>query len=433
MISSRERVKLALNHQEPDRIPLDLGGSSVTGMHVSTVYLLRQALRLDPPATPVKVIDPYQMLGEIKPDLIAALGVDVVPLRSAKTSFGFRNEGWRPWTTFDGTPVLVPAAFNTVPEADGSLLMYPEGDKSAPPSGKMPAGGWYFDAIIRQEPIDDERLNVEDNLAEFGPIADEDLAYYRCEAERLYTETDKAILASFPGLSFGDIARVPGISLKHPKGIRDIAEWYMSILTRADYVYKIFERQCDIALKNLAKLYGVVGDRVTAVLVTGADFGAQMGPFIAPKSYRELYKPIHKRVNDWIHQHTAWKTFIHSCGSVTAFIPDWIEAGFDILNPVQCAAANMDPTMLKREFGDQITFWGGGVDTQHTLPFGTPAAVRAEVRERIKIFAPGGGFVFNTIHNVQPQIPIANVLALYETVRDYGAYQFQNSLPMVAE
>ena len=156
MISSRERVKLALNHQEPDRIPLDLGGSSVTGMHVSTVYLLRQALGLDPPATPVKVIDPYQMLGEIKLDLIAALGVDVVPLRSPKTSFGFKNEGWRPWT-FNGTPVLVPAGFNTVPEADGSLLMYPQGDKSAPPSGKMPAGGWYFDALIRQEPIDDER------------------------------------------------------------------------------------------------------------------------------------------------------------------------------------------------------------------------------------------------------------------------------------
>ena len=320
------------------------------------------------------------MLGEIKPDLMAALGVDVVPLTGTKTMFGFKNEGWRPWTTFDGTPVLVSACFNRDPEADGSLLMYPEGDKSAPPSGKMPLGGWYFDTIIRQEPIDDEQLNVEDNLTEFGPISDEELEHYRSEAERLYMETDKAILAAFPGLSFGDIAWVPVAALKHPKGIRDIAEWYMSTLTRPDYVYEIFERQCKIALKNLAKLYGVVGDRVTAVLVTGTDFGAQTGPFISPQTYRELYKPIHKRVNAWIHQHTSWKAFIHSCGSVTAFIPDWLEAGFDILNPVQCAAANMAPEMLKREFGEQITFWGGGVDTQGTLPFGTPDEVRTEVR-----------------------------------------------------
>ncbi len=419
-MNSRERVNLTLNHQEPDRIPLDLGGSAVTGMHVSIVYRLRQALKLDPPETPVKVVEPYQLLGQIEPDLIEALGVDVVPLASPKTMFGFKNEGWKPWTFRDGTPVLVPEGFNTEPEPDGDLLIYPEGDKSVPPSGRMPKEGWYFDAIVRQEPIDDDNLNVEDNLEEFSPISDGDLEYYKREAERLYTETDKALLASFPGLSFGDIALVPGLFLKHPKGIRDIAEWYMSTVSRRDYVYEIFDRQCEIALKNLAELHGVIGNRVTAVLVTGTDFGTQGGPFISPKTYRDLYKPVHKRVNDWIHQHTTWKAFIHSCGSVSAFIPDWIEAGFDILNPVQCAAANMGPEMLKSKFGAQLTFWGGGVDTQHTLPFGAPDEVRAEVRERMEIFGPGGGFVFNTIHNVQPQTPVENVLALYETVREYG-------------
>ena len=161
-MNSRERVTLALNHQEPDYVPLDLGASAVTGMHVSSVYLLRQALRLDPPGTPVKVIEPYQMLGEIAPDLIAALGVDVVGLGSRQTLFGFRNEGWKPWTLFDGTPVLVPAGFNTEPEEDGSILMYPEGDRTAPPSGRMPAGGFYFDTIIRQEPIDEARLDPAD-------------------------------------------------------------------------------------------------------------------------------------------------------------------------------------------------------------------------------------------------------------------------------
>lgn len=423
MISSRERVNLALIHREADRIPLDLGGSVVTGMHVSTVYRLRQALNLDALGTPVKVIEPYQMLGEIESDLVEALGVDVVPLTSTATLFGFKNDGWKPWTTFDGTPVLVPEGFNTEPEPNGDILMYPEGDKTVSPSGRMPKDGWYFDAIIRQEPIDDDNLNVEDNLEEFGPISDEELEHFRCEAERLYTETDKAILANFGGTGFGDIALVPAPWLKRPKGIRDVEQWYVSTVMRRDYIYEVFEHQCKIALANLERIYQAVGDRVTVVFVTGTDFGMQRGPFISPKTYRELYQPFHKRVNDWVHRHTSWKTFIHTCGSVMALIEDFIEAGFDILNPVQCSAANMDPAELKKRFGDRITFWGGGVDTQRTFPFGTPDEVRREVRERIRIFSPGGGFVFNTIHNVQPQTPIENVLAMYETLQEYGVYR----------
>jgi len=422
MITSRERVDLALNHKEADRVPLDIGGSVVTGMHVSTVYGLRQALGLDEPGTPVKVIEPYQMLGEIKLDLIEALGIDVVPLMSTTTMFGFKNEGWKPWTKFHSTPVLVPAGFNTIPEPDGDILMYPEGDQSVPPSGRMPQGGWYFDSIIRQPPIDDENLNVEDNLEEFGPISEEELQWFRQEAERLHTQTDKAILANFGGTAFGDIALVPAPQLKHPKGIRDVEEWYISTIARRDYVYQVFERQCEIALANLERIYKAVGDRVAAVFITGTDFGMQTGPFISPKTYRTLFQPFHKRVNDWVHTHTSWKTFMHSCGSVMALIPDFIESGFDILNPVQCSAARMDPPALKREFGDRITFWGGGVDTQRTLPFGTPEEVRDEVRERIRVFGPGGGFVFNTIHNVQPNTPVENLLTLFETIREYGRY-----------
>jgi hypothetical protein len=409
---------LALEHREPDRVPLDLGGSAVTGMHVSSVYLLRQALHLDPAGAPVKVVEPYQMLGEIKPDLMDALGVDVVGLGSRKTLFGFCNQNWQPWTLFDGTPVLVPEAFNTVPEPNGDILMYPEGDRSAPPSGRMPAGGFYFDTIIRQPPIDDERLNPEDNLEEFGPISDDDLAYFRDEADRLWRETDKAILANFGGTAFGDIALVPVPWLKRPKGIRDVAEWYMSTVIRRDYVYRVFERQCEIGLANLAKLAAAVGDRVTAVFVTGTDFGTQNGPFISKKTYRDLFRPFHEQVNDWIHRHTSWKTFIHSCGSVIDLLPDFIEAGFDILNPVQTSAGRMDPVELKARFGERIVFWGGGVDTQKTLPFGRPEEVRAEVWERIRVFGRGGGFVFNTIHNVQAKVPVENLLALYETVRE---------------
>jgi hypothetical protein len=336
--------------------------------------------------------------------------------------FGFKNEGWKPWTTFDGTPVLVPEGFNTEPESNGDILMYPEGDKTAPPSGRMPKDGWYFDTVIRQEPIDEDNLNVEDNLEEFGPISDEELEHFRREAERLYAETDKAIFANFGGTAFGDIALVPAPWLKRPKGIRDVEEWYVSTVARRDYVYQVFERQCEIALANLEKIYQAVGDRVTAVFVTGTDFGTQRGPFISPQTYRELYQPFHRRVNDWIHQHTPWKTFNHSCGSVMALVEDFIESGFDILNPVQISAADMDPSQLKERFGDRITFWGGGVDTQHTLPFGTAEEVGQEVRERIEILGPGGGFVFNSIHNIQARVPVENLLALFDTLHEYGIY-----------
>lgn len=425
-MNSRERVILALNHEEPDRVPLDLGGSPTTGMHVSTVYALRQALKLDPPGTPVKVIEPYQMLGEIKPDLWEALGVDVAGLGSQVTMFGFKNEKWKPWRLFDGTPVLVPEGFNTEPDANGDILMYPQGDRNVPPCARMPKGGFYFDALDRQErPIDWNRLDPKENIEEFGPISSEELEYYRREAEQLYNQTDKAILANFGGTSFGDIALIPGLQLKRPKGIRGVKEWYMCHIRRPDYIYKVFELQCEIALENLRKIYKVVGPRVQAIFVSGTDFGTQNGPIMSRKTYQKLYMPFHKRINDWIHENTEWKTFIHSCGSIEPLIADFIEAGFDILNPVQTSAANMDPQKLKTKYGKKITFWGGGIDTQRILPFGTPDQIRNEVHERIRIFAPGGGFVFNTIHNVQPKVPIENVLAMYKAVQDYGRYPIQ--------
>jgi len=421
-MKARERIRLAINHQQPDRVPLDLSAAPTTGMQVNSVYQLRQALRLDPAGTPVKVIEPYQMLGEIKPDLMDALGVDVVGVWPRKNMFGYLDENWKTWMTFDSTPVLVPEHFNTDLKPNGDLLMYPEGDCSVPPSGRMPAGGFYFDAIIRQPPIDDTNLKLEDNLEEFTPLSDEDLAHFKLEVERLQTETDKAILLNMGGTAFGDIALVPAPFIKTPRGIRDVAEWYMSTITRRDHVYAIFEHQCEIALQNLAKLHRVVGEKIDVIYLTGTDFGAQNGPFISPKTYRDLYQPFQKRLNDWVHANTTWKTFIHSCGSIVKLLPDIIEAGFDILNPVQTSAAGMDPHTLKTEFGADIAFWGGGIDTQHTLPFGTPAPVRKQVKERIATFGPGGGFVFNAIHNIQAGVPIENLLALYKTFREYRDY-----------
>jgi hypothetical protein len=422
-MTSRERVLISLNHKEPDMVPFDIGSLPVTGMQVSTVYKLRQALGLDKPGTPVKVIEPYQMLGEIAPDLIDALGIDVIGLWGKKNMFGYENKNWKEWVLFDGTPVLVPGEFNTEPDENGDILMYPEGDKSVPPSGRMPNGGFYFDAIIRQEPINDETLKVEDNIEEFTEVSDEDLEKYKIEAERLYTTTDKAIVGSFGGTAFGDIALVPAVWLKYPKGIRDVEEWYISTLMRRDYIYSLFEKQCQIGINNLNKIYSVVGNKISVVFITGTDFGTQCGPFISNDVYRDLYQPFHKKVNNWMHENTGWRSFIHSCGSVYKLIPDFIESGFDILNPVQCSATDMNPKRLKEQFGDKLTFWGGGVDTQKTLPFGTPDEVKAEVKSRIETFAPGGGFVFNSIHNIQARVPVENLMAMIEAFRENRKYQ----------
>ncbi len=420
-LTSRERVGRALAHEETDRVPLDLGGSLVTGMHVSSVYKLRQALGLDPPGTPVKVIEVYQMLGEIKPDLADALGVDIASVTKLTNAYGFHNKDWKEWSAFDGIQMLVPGPFPTKREPNGDILMFPCADDTASPSARMPKSGFYFDAIVRQDPIDEASLNPADNTEEFGPISDADVAHIAAEVRRL-EPTGRAIFADFGGMSFGDVAFVPGPTLRHPKGIRDLEQWYMSLVTRPDYIYAVFEEQCDIAISNLNRLHGEVGDAITMLLTTGADFGTQQAPLISPKVYRNLFKPFHIRINEWIHANTGWKTFIHSCGSIWKLLDDIVDAGFDALNPVQTSAVGMEPPALKERYGDRITFWGGGIDTQKTLPFGTPADVRSMVRERMEIFGRGGGFVFNPIHNVQAGVPVENLLALYDAVTEFRSY-----------
>jgi hypothetical protein len=306
----------------------------------------------------------------------------------------------------------------TTRDANGDTLVFPKGDRSVPPSARMPKDGFFFDSIIRQNPIDETKLDPADNLEEFGPISEPDLDYFDA-ASRAAEATGRGVIATFGGLAFGDIALVPGPFMKHPRGIRDIEEWYISTLTRPAYVHAVFEKQAEIALANLAWIRERVGDRVQAVFICGTDFGTQISTFCSVETFRSLYVPYYRRVNDWIHSHTGWKTFKHSCGAVRSLIPAIIDAGFDILNPVQCSCAGMAPGELKNEFGKDLVFWGGGVDTQKTLMFGTPAEVRAEVLERLEIFGKGGGFVFNAIHNIQGNVPVANVAAMFEAVREF--------------
>jgi len=417
-MTSRERVRAALNHEQPDRVPVDFGSTMVTGISASVVSQLRRSLGLGDPSDRVKVNEPYQMLGEIQDDLRKNMFIDCVGLFGTKNMFGFENRNWKEWTMFDGTDVLVPGLFNTEPDENGNIPMYARGDSSYPPAAVMPKGGFYFDSTDRQKPVDDSSLDVTDNLEEFGRYSEEELRYIDDQAAWLFNNTEFSITYSMGGTAFGDIAFVPGPSLPNPKGIRGVEEWYVSTVIRREYVREIFERQCEIGLENLALVRDAVGDRIDAIFTTGTDFGTQRGPFISPDAYRDLYMPYHRRINGWIHANTPWKVFIHSCGGIRPLIPDIIDAGFDVLNPVQCSAGGMEPQGLKDDFGDRLTFWGGGVDTQKTLPFGTPEEVYDEVSERVRIFNDGGGFVFNSIHNVQAGTPVENVRAMLDALRD---------------
>jgi len=416
-MDSRKRIQTVLAHQNADQLPVDLGSTGVTGIHVTCVAALRAHFGLEP--HPVKVLEPYQMLGLVEPDLLDALGIDTGGVFPANNLFGFRNDGWKLWRAPWGQEVQVPACFNTSPAADGGELIYPEGDTSALPSAHMPASGYFFDTIIRQEPFDEDRLNIEDNLEEFSFVSDVDLRHFRNEAAAM-AATGRAVVATFGGTALGDIALVPAPFLKRPRGIRDVEEWYVTVATRGDFVKRIFERQCEIALANLEKIAAAVGDNVDVVFLCGTDFGTQISQFCSVETFRELWKPFYKAINDWIHAHTPWKTFKHSCGAIRPLLPELIEAGFDIINPVQCSATGMEPRALKADFGRQLTFWGGGVDTQKTLPFGTPEQVRREVLTRCEIFAPGGGFVFNSIHNLQAGTPLENLVAMYDAVREFN-------------
>ena len=416
-MTGRQRLAASLAHRSADRAAVDFGSTAVTGIHVSAVARLRRHV-LGGAGYRVKVNEPYQMLGEVDDELRAALPIDVVGVMGRKSMFGTESRDWKPFTLFDGTECLVPGQFNVTRAPDGGWHIYPEGDMTVGPSGHMPEGGYFFDSVIRQPPVDDDRLDPADNLEEFALLGEADLAYYREQRRWLGERSELGALLVVPGAAFGDIALVPAPFLKNPRGIRDVEEWYVSTVARRGYVLEVFERQCAIAESNLRTLIELLGDTVQVAMLTGTDFGTQRGLFISREAYRTLFQPFHRRLNALIHRHSAWKTFIHSCGDVYPLIPDFIASGFDVLNPVQCSAAEMDPVRLKGEFGRDIVFWGGCIDTQHTLPFGTPDEVYRQCRERIGIFGADGGFVFNATHNIQGPTPLENMLALFRAVRD---------------
>ena len=417
-MTSKERFDLTVNHKQPDRVVVDLGSTAVTGIHVLSVENLRRYYGLE--NKPVRVIEPYQMLGEVDQELIDAMGIDVIGAWGKNNMFGIYNhEPLVEYKTNWGQTVLVSSGFNTTKDEKGDALIYPEGDLSVAPSARMPKAGYFFDAIIRQEPIEEEKLDVRNNLEEFGLITESELNFWK-EATSNARVTGKAVIAGLGGTALGDIALVPGLQMKHPKGIRDITEWYMSTILRPDYITAIFDRQSEIAIENFRRLHEVIGDNLDAVFICGTDFGTQDSTFCAPEQFDDLWLPYYRRINDWVHDNTSWKTFKHSCGACETFMSRFIDAGFDIINPVQVSARGMDARHLKQTYGKDLVFWGGGIDTQKTLPYSTPEIVREEVLRLCDIFAKDGRFVFNTVHNIQTNVPVENIVAMVNAIHEFN-------------
>ena len=417
-MNSKQKVTIAINHQ-PGPVPLDLGGGPTSGIHCSIVAELRRHYGLAD--GPVKVHEPFQMLGYIDDDLKEVMGIDVQPFWNPHTLFGFYVENWKPFRTAWGQEILVPGGFETDTLPNGDTVIYPEGNRNAPASGRMPESSFFFDAIIRQdsEEIDDDELNVEDNLQEFGPISEEDLDRFAAMVAE-QQDNPRYLFGNFGGTALGDIALVPGLNLEQPRGIRDVTEWYISTSIRQDYLTELFDRQTDIAIANLKKIHAVVGDMVGHAYICGTDLGTQNSTFCSPETYDILYKPYYRKVSDWIHANTSWKVFKHTDGAIYNLIPNLIDSGIDIINPVQWTADGMDPVKLKKEFGKDLVFWGAAIDTQKTLPFGTPEEVRVEVLKHLDIFSDGGGFVASSVHNIQARTPVENVVAMVDAIREFN-------------
>lgn len=412
-MTSKERIQTILSHKDTDKIAVDLGATTVTGLHCIIVEKLREYYGLE--KRPVRIVDPFQMLGEVDNELQSIIGVDTIGAWGRKDIFDIDetclHEQVTPW----GQTVLIAEGITLTPDEDGAVYIYAGNDRSYPPSAVMPDGCYFVNAIERQKALDEDNLRPEDNLEEFGYISDDDLAFLKQDIDKR-AATGRAVVAGLGGTALGDVAFVPGMGLKEPKGIRSVVEWYMSTAMRQDYIHQVFEKQLDIAIKNYKRIWDTVGDKIDVVFTCGTDFGSQESQFCSIETFRELWLPHYRRMNDWIHKNTTWKVFKHSCGAIIPILPGIIEAGFDIINPVQINAKDMDSVFLKKEFGDQLTFWGGGIDTQKILPFGTPEEIRGHVMKQCEILGRNGGFVFNSVHNIQANVPIANVVAMIDAL-----------------
>jgi uroporphyrinogen decarboxylase len=382
-MTPRERVRMALQHREPDRVPIDLGGSIVTSIARATYGPLKEHLGL--PLETVRIYDEVQQLPYLTEDLLQRFSVDTRMVQL-------------PPTHVAGVEVLDDGDYWAIYDRWGSKMRMPK------------QGGLYYDWV--EFPIQEISMEALDAYHWPEPDPPEVVATLREQARRLYDETDYALIGS--GVIGGGIFEQPCRTV-------GLEAFMMAMVTDRAFAERLMDRITDIYIESVDRYLGQVGEYID-VFTYWDDVSSQEGWMISPSLYVSMVKPRQKRLFDAIKQRTRAKLFYHCCGAASELYPHLVEIGVDIVNPVQVSARGMDPKVLKSRFGNDLTFWGGGVDTQRVLPFGTPQQVRDEVKRHLEEFAPGGGYVFNTVHNIQAFVPPENVVAAFDAALEYGRY-----------
>jgi uroporphyrinogen decarboxylase len=408
MMTSRQRVLASLNHQQPDRPPIDLSGHRSSGIAAMVYPKLRQALGLEP--RPIRVYDPQQQLAILDEDVLERFGVDTIELGRG---FALEEEHWADWTLPDGTPCKMPLW--ALPERqEGQWVMR---SKSGRVLAKMPDGAIYFEQcywpFLEHDDLDGIAEAFGENMwcaigSPPGPLVGgpHGLQVLAEGAKRLRQRTERAIIGLFGG------------------NLLEIGQWLyrmdnflMLLGAEPRRIHEFLDRLVAIHLTNLERYLGAVG-RYIDVIAFGDDLGMQNGPQMSRAMYQEFFKPRHAKMWRRAKELADVKVMLHTCGGVRPLIPDFIESGLDTFNPVQISCAGMDARGLKKDFGDKIAFWGGGCDTRFVLSKATPVEVRKHVREQVSILAPGGGFVFQQVHNVLADVPAENIIAMLDAVND---------------
>jgi len=387
-----------IRHQEPDRVPVDLGGTRSTTIMGMPYVRLKQYLGITEGDT--YIFDPLLQLAYVEEPIRQRFGCDVVILNINLL------KGWQDYSLPDGTPAKVVAGFRTEPDGKGGVYSL---DGSGRRTWYRPASSLYFDPVYW--PLAEAATIADLDAYDWPVFTDEYLLSLQAEAWRLYQQSDYAILVEAGG-SFLEVGQ----------WLRGFANFLMDLAGSRRFAEALLDRALDNQLRNADLLLDAVGDYIQ-VFQMNDDLGTQMGPQIHPKLYYEVIQPRQKVL--WSHIHQRWPSgalFLHSCGGIFELIPGLIDAGLDILNPVQISAFGMDPVRLKKVFGDKLCLWGGGCDTQQVLPFGTPEEVYTHTRQNIEIFKPGGGYMFSAVHNIQANVPPENISAMFEAVRDSWSY-----------
>jgi uroporphyrinogen decarboxylase len=416
MFSSRERVLAALRHEEPDRVPIDLGSHASSTIAVLAYMRLRKHLGLAQDELP-KMYNTWGQYCDVQDEILDHLGCDVIPLHRAVSSFSIYNDGpWKDWTLVDGSHCLVPEEFTPKRNEYGDWEWYENGTMIARMPGEGLHGFTLFWSPMQGDPtrekIDKLLASENNNFITRIKTSDREVKFLENEAKRIIdSNKGRAVLFQHGGTI-----------LENAQGIFGWDEIFVRCISDPDLVQYFLESLTELHLDTLKRTLDAAG-HVIDVIQFGDDLGMQGAPLLNPDMYREIFLPYHKRLFTFVRENYPHiYVMLHCDGSVYDLLPDMIDAGMQVFNPLQTDCAGMDPAHIKREFGDKISFWGGACDTHATLAFGTPTQVREDVRRRMQILAPGGGFVFNQIHNVLGDVRPENVLAMIKAAHDFGKY-----------